>query len=204
MQASQHWDDVYASKGSDNVSWFQAHAERSLNLIDELGIDFDAPVVDVGCGGGTLIDDLMHAGCTDLTALDISAAALSLAKARLGERGALVRWLHSDVLAADLRSRHFALWHDRAVFHFLLLPEQRQAYVAKAAASVRPGGYLIVAAFAEDGPEQCSGLPVVRYTAGRLAQQFAPHFTLRRHELEAHPTPFGSVQQFVYCLLQRL
>jgi ubiquinone/menaquinone biosynthesis C-methylase UbiE len=131
--------------------------------------------------------------------LDLSAAALSAAKHRLGKLAAKVQWLQADVTKVDLPKSRFDVWHDRAVFHFLTEPEQRQAYVEQVFRTVRPGGHVIVATFAEDGPTQCSGLPVMRYSARELHEQFGEAFTLVKHVEEAHHTPSGDVQKFVYC-----
>lgn len=195
-----HWEQVYASKSSEAVSWYQPHAALSLELIRNCGLGPAAPIIDVGGGASTLVDDLLAAGHSDLTVLDLSANALAAARRRLGEAAARVHWIEADVTAAGLPRGRFAIWHDRAVFHFMTTPAQRAAYVATVRHAVRPGGYVIVASFAEDGPPRCSGLPVSRYAPQQLHAEFGAGFLLLGHREEGHHTPAGAVQQFVYCL----
>ncbi len=199
MESKSHWEKVYTTKRATSVSWYQEHAERSLSLVRGTGIAKSGAIIDVGGGASTLADDLLADGYSDVTVLDLSAAAMSAAKQRLGARAAGVEWQEADVTEVDLPSHRYDVWHDRAVFHFLTEPQQRQAYVETVFRSVKPGGHVIVATFAEDGPTQCSGLPVMRYAAGELHAQFGDAFTLLKHVKESHHTPSGSVQQFVYC-----
>lgn len=203
MDRKQHWERVYTTKSAEQVSWFQEHAAHSLQLICQTGVDRHAAIIDVGGGASTLADDLLNAGHTGLTVLDLSAAALETARQRLGERAGQVRWLTGDITRAELPRHAFDLWHDRAVFHFLTDPADRAAYVRQVLRAVRPGGHVIVATFAEDGPLQCSGLPVMRYRPEGLHAEFGDAFTLLKHNKEAHHTPFGSVQQFVYCYCRK-
>lgn len=203
MQPKQHWENVYATRATDSVSWFQPHAELSLGLIHATGVGKDAAIIDVGGGASTLVDDLLAEGYTDLTVLDLSASALEAARQRLGRKAEQVRWIEADITTVELPARHYDVWHDRAVFHFLTLPAQREAYVRTVFNAVKPGGHVIVATFAEDGPEQCSGLPVMRYRPDELHDEFGEAFTLLNHRKEAHHTPFGTVQQFVYCYCRR-
>ncbi|MBU1215695.1 MAG: class I SAM-dependent methyltransferase [Gammaproteobacteria bacterium] len=203
MQPKQHWEEVYTTKSTDSVSWFQPHASLSLDLIKATGAAKDAGIIDVGGGASTLVDDLLANGYSDLTVLDLSAHAMEAARQRLGKQEALVRWIEADITEVDLPSKRYDIWHDRAVFHFLTTPEQREAYVQTVFRSVKPGGHVIVATFAEDGPEQCSGLPVMRYRPEELHDQFGEAFTLLKHTKEAHHTPAGKVQQFVYCYCRR-
>lgn len=200
MHAKEHWQKVYSSKATNTVSWFQEHAEVSLQLIRETGVAPDAAIVDIGGGASVLVDDLLAAGFENLTVLDLSAAALRAAQDRLGsKRAQLVRWIEADITQADLPAWSYEVWHDRAVFHFLTGPEDRAAYVRLVSRAVKPGGHVIVATFAEDGPTQCSGLPVMRYGAEQLHGEFGPAFTLVEHRKEVHRTPFGTDQRFVYC-----
>lgn len=203
MQSREHWERVYSSKATDAVSWFQEHAESSLRLIQATGVSSAASVIDVGGGASTLVDDLLAHGYTNLTVLDLSAAALKAAQTRLGPRAGQVRWMEADVVQADLQQQGFDVWHDRAVFHFLTEPQERHAYVAKVLGAVKPGGHVIVATFAEDGPTQCSGLPVMRYSPDALHAEFGAPFLLQQHTKESHHTPFGTVQQFTYCYCRR-
>ncbi len=204
MQSKDHWEKIYTSKASDAVSWFQPHADRSLNLILGTGVDRDAAIIDVGGGASTLVDDLLENGYANLSVLDLSAAALETARKRLGAKADEVRWIEADVIRANLPANYFDVWHDRAVFHFLTTPEERAAYVRAVFDSVKPGGHVIVSTFADDGPDQCSGLPVMRYSADGLHDEFGESFELLRHEKEAHHTPSGNVQQFVYCYCRRV
>lgn len=204
MPSKDHWEHVYSTQKSADVSWFQPHAEQSLRLIRETGVAHDAAIIDVGGGASTLVDDLLLNHYTALTVLDLSAAALTAAQERLGASAARVRWLESDITRAELPVHAFDVWHDRAVFHFLTDPADRAAYVQAVLRSVKPGGHVIVATFAEDGPLQCSGLPVMRYDATALHAEFGTPFALLAHEREAHPTPFGTVQSFVYCYCRKL
>ncbi|HRP76939.1 MAG TPA: class I SAM-dependent methyltransferase [Rhodocyclaceae bacterium] len=204
MQAKSHWEHVYSSRSTERVSWFQEHAVHSLRLIRDTGAPRSAAIIDVGGGASTLVDDLLQAGYSDVTILDLSSAALVAAKARLGARADAVQWIEADITAATLPEARYDIWHDRAVFHFLTDPADRQAYVRAVLRAVRPGGHVIVATFAEDGPTECSGLPVMRYRADELHAQFGEPFMLLRHEKEAHQTPFGTIQQFVYCYCRKV
>jgi SAM-dependent methyltransferase len=203
MQSRAHWERVYATKPADRVSWYQEHAQQSLRLIRDTGVGLDASIIDVGGGASTLVDDLLAGGYTTITVLDLSATALAAAKARLGPRAEAVRWIEADVTSAELPAHGYDVWHDRAVFHFLTDPADRRAYVDVVIRAVKPGGHVIVATFAEDGPTQCSGLPVQRYSASGLHAEFGAPFTLLRHEKEEHHTPSGAVQRFVYCYCRR-
>jgi SAM-dependent methyltransferase len=203
MPTKDHWESVYSTKTAESVSWFQENAEQSLRLIRESGLPRDASIIDVGGGASRLVDGLLDAGYTRLSVLDISATAMAAARRRLGERAARVHWLETDILGAALPEQAYDLWHDRAVFHFLTDPADRQAYVDTVLRAVRPGGLVVVATFAEDGPERCSGLPVRRYRPDELHAEFGAPFLLLGHEKEAHRTPSGAVQQFVYCYCRR-
>lgn len=204
MQPKEHWESVYSSKPTDGVSWFQAHADQSLRLIRDTGVPLPAAIIDVGGGASTLVDDLLGNGYSNLAVLDLSATALSAAKARRGASSSGVHWLEADVIHADLAVHAYDVWHDRAVFHFLTTQQERSAYVRQVLRSVRPGGHVIVATFAEDGPTQCSGLPVMRYRPDQLHAEFGEPFTLLRHEQEEHHTPSGTVQKFVYCYCRKV
>jgi len=204
MQSKNHWEKIYTTKASDAVSWFQSHAEVSVGLVKATGAGLDAAIIDVGGGASTLVDDLLALGYTNLTVLDLSAAALAAARKRLGGKASAVRWIEADITKANLPDHQFDIWHDRAVFHFLTSPEDRAAYVQAVFRAVKPGGHVIVATFAEDGPNQCSGLPVMRYRPDELHAEFGEAFSLLRHEKEAHHTPSGTVQQFVYCYCRRM
>ena len=199
MQSKEHWERVYSTKAPTAVSWYQEHAALSVRLIEKTGVPKTAAIIDVGGGASTLVDDLLARGYHNVTVLDLSATALQAAKARLGSRADSVTWIEADICRAALPENAYDVWHDRAVFHFLTAPGDRQAYVRTTLRSVRPGGHVIVATFAEDGPTQCSGLPVMRYSADELHAQFGKAFALVAHDRESHHTPFGTIQEFTYC-----
>lgn len=203
MDNKQHWEQVYTTKASDSVSWFQEHADQSLRLIHNTRLGKDAAIIDVGGGTSRLVDDLVAEGYTDLTVFDLSSTALAVARQRLGKHADIVHWIEGDITRTKFPMNRFDIWHDRAVFHFLTDPADRHAYVERVLSSVRPGGHVIVATFAEDGPEKCSGLPVMRYQPEALHAVFGDTFQLVEHEKEAHHTPFGTVQQFVYCYCRK-
>ena len=196
---TEHWDKVYATKRPEEVSWYRAHLDTSLRLIENANGARSARIIDVGGGESTLVDDLLSRGYSNLTVLDLSQTALDVARHRLGPAGARVQWLQGDVTTYPFEPREFDIWHDRAVFHFLTDPRDRAAYVRQAARAVRIGGHVIVATFGTEGPRQCSGLDVVRYDADSLHDEFGTRFELVEHVEEAHVTPRGAVQQFIYC-----
>ena len=204
MDKEQHWEQVYTTKASDSVSWFQEHADQSLALIHHTGVTKASAIIDVGGGASILVDNLTEEGYSDLTVLDISSAALDVAKQRLKKHAESIQWIVGDITKVDLVENRYDLWHDRAAFHFLTEPDDRQAYVERIMHSVRPNGHVIIATFSEDGPEKCSGLPVMRYKPELLHAEFGENFLLVAHEKEAHNTPFGSVQQFVYCYCRKM
>lgn len=195
----EHWEKVYQTKPPAEVSWFQEHATRSLEIIRSIETPPDANIIDVGGGASTLVDDLLSSGVKHVCVLDLSASALEVARKRLGPLGDRVTWIEGDIRNVSLPERAFDIWHDRAVFHFLIDPADRLAYVRQVMKSVKPGGHVIVATFAPDGPEQCSGLPVARYEPDQLHGEFGSAFKLIEHAGEEHKTPWGSVQHFVYC-----
>lgn len=199
MQTRDHWEAVYSSRAANAVSWYQEHADRSLWLIRNTGVATSASIIDVGGGASTLVEDLLGEGYRNLTVLDVSAAALAASRQRLGSSADHVQWIEADITKASLPAASFDVWHDRAVFHFLTQPDDRAAYVNTLSASVKPGGYIIIATFAEDGPTHCSGLPVMRYSFDRLHAELGSAFSLVRYEKETHQTPSGSIQRFVYC-----
>jgi ubiquinone/menaquinone biosynthesis C-methylase UbiE len=203
MDNKQHWEQVYTTKASDSVSWFQEHAEHSLQMIKDTGLDKEAAVINVGGGASTLVDDLLAEGYSNLAVLDISGAALNVAKQRLGKLADAVKWIEGNITDVELPVHQFDIWHDRAVFHFLTVLADRQAYVKQVMRAVRPGGHVIVATFAEDGPEKCSGLAAMRYCPESLHAEFGDDFLLIEHKKETHQTPFETKQQFIYCYCRK-
>ncbi|MBA8884246.1 class I SAM-dependent methyltransferase [Dokdonella fugitiva] len=198
-----HWDAVYRTRADTQTSWHCAHLDTSLRLLDALGLDAGAPVIDVGGGRSTFVDDLLARGLREVSVLDVAGEALAQARARLGASAAQVHWIAGDATTVELPAAHFAAWHDRAAFHFLVDADARRRYATTLACTVRPGGHAIIATFAPDGPERCSGLPVRRYDAAALAADFTPAFSLVAAERDLHRTPAGGEQAFTYVLLRR-
>ena len=193
----EHWQRVYRATKPAEASWFQPVPERSLELIRLTGIPPGAPILDVGGGSSTLADHLAMAGFQDVTVLDVAPLSLNAAQARLGVTATQVHWITADI--TEFRpERSYALWHDRAVFHFLVEPRRRQRYLDVLRTTLAAGGHLIVAAFGPEGPARCSGLPVLRYSADQLGALLGPGFSLVQSEVEDHVTPQGHRQQFVY------
>jgi len=202
MDRRSHWERIYETKRPDQVSWFQAEARLSRQLIERVASDRRAQIIDIGAGASTLVDGLLAVGYRSLTVIDLSAAALAVAQRRLGPAAEYVDWHAADVLTAEFPTTTYDVWHDRAVFHFLTDALDREKYVEQVRHAVRPGGHVLVATFAEDGPTRCSGLEVVRYSPSALHGQFGADFQLIESQRELHTTPSGTVQAFTYCLCQ--
>ena len=196
MNRREHWDQAYHAKGPQGVSWFQQRPDVSLALIAQSGIDKAAGVIDVGGGASTLADHLLAAGYGNLAVLDVSPVALAEARTRLGARAARVEWIEGDVTTFR-PARRFALWHDRAVFHFLTAPQDRRLYVESMRRALEPGGTAIMATFALDGPAKCSGLDVVRYDEAAMLAEMRSEFALQETRREIHRTPWEAEQRFV-------
>jgi len=197
-----HWDNIYERTSPLEVSWFQSVPALSLRLIQAAAPGKDEPLVDVGGGASVLVDCLLREGYRRLAVLDISARALALARARLGDAASQVEWFEADV--TDFTPPHpFRLWHDRAVFHFLTDPADRRGYMETLNRAVPPGGHVIIAAFAVGGPTRCSGLEIVQYDAARLGAELGPGFRLLEEAGELHRTPGGQEQKFSYFRYQR-
>jgi trans-aconitate methyltransferase len=197
-----HWQTVYATKAEDEVSWFQASPAPSLEAIALAGSQHGSAIIDVGGGASRLVDHLLAEGFRDVTVLDLSGAALDAARVRLGAEAAKVHWIVADVTAWE-PPRTYDIWHDRAAFHFLTEAPDRAAYVARLTRALKIGGHAIIATFATDGPERCSGLPVMRYDAMSLGQALGPAFRLVdtwRHE---HATPRDARQRFQFSVFRR-
>lgn len=194
-----HWQGVYQARDSDQVSWYQDVPESSLALIEATGLSHHERVVDVGGGHSRLIDHLVASGWDQVTVLDIAGSALAAARRRLGQAARRVEWVERDLLAWQPRLP-YALWHDRALLHFFNDEAARAGYLRVLRAALRPGGYALIGTFAEDGPEQCSGLPVRRYSPASLAAWLGADFTLMQSRLDPHRTPAGKVQHFQFSL----
>jgi trans-aconitate methyltransferase len=197
-----HWETVYTTRDETAVSWFQDSPSPSLELIEQLEPGKDAGVIDIGGGASRLVDALLDRGFRRPTVLDISQAALDLACLRLGRRASYAQWITDDVTQWEPSGR-FDIWHDRAAFHFLVDAPDRAAYVARLARALRPGGYAIIATFAPDGPDKCSGLPVYRTDAAGLARELGEAFTLVESRTHDHVTPQNSSQRFQFSVFRR-
>ncbi len=199
MDPKTHWDKIYTTQAPESVSWYRAHLETSLALIERAAASRSANIVDIGGGESTLVDDLLLRGYKNLTVLDVSQTAIEVTKRRMGPAADQVRWLVGDILEIGLEPRAYDLWHDRAVFHFLTTQKERIAYVRQVARAVKPGGHVIVSTFGPEGPTKCSGLEVMRYDADSLHDEFGGSFRLVESSKELHQTPSGRTQQFLYC-----
>lgn len=203
MDRKQHWDTVYTTKAANEVSWFQDNPALSLDLIDQSGMPKTAALVDIGGGASRLVDTLLAQNYSDVTVLDIAEPALAASKARLGDQAQRVHWIAADITHWQ-PPRSYAMWHDRAVFHFLTDAADRDAYRRALLAGTASGSQIVIASFAPDGPERCSGLPVMRYAPESLLTELGAEFALRDARREEHHTPGGSIQRFQYsCLLRR-
>lgn len=199
MDAKPHWARIYETLAPTELSWYQEQPRLSLDLIHSTGASTAAQIIDVGGGTSRLVDALLAEGYQHVTVLDISGRALALAQQRLGPRAAAVTWIEADITMVDLPRHGYDVWHDRAVFHFLLQPEERRRYVETMRHEVRRDGHVIVATFALEGPTRCSGLKVVRYSPASLADEFGAEFELVQSTKELHRTPLGVEQAFLYC-----
>jgi len=197
-----HWENVYSTKRDTEVSWFEEYPATSCELIRATGVGPDAAIIDIGGGASHLADALLAQGFRDITVLDLSDQALAVSQARLGARAADVHWLATDVTKWEPK-RGYDVWHDRAAFHFLTEAADRAAYAQRVASAVRPGGHVIIGTFAPEGPERCSGLPVMRHDAASLSVMLGSAFTLVESRAYDHPTPAGAVQRFQFSRFRR-
>ncbi len=198
----EHWEKIYSEKNPDEVSWFQEVPKKSLDLINLSGVSKDGNVIDVGGGASVLVDRLLENGMKNITVLDISSKALEYAKKRLGNRAQQVKWVVADVTQFN-PSEKFDLWHDRAVFHFLTEASDRKRYAEIVGHSIKPGGHLILASFALDGPDKCSNLPVCRYDGEMIEHELGNNFKLIKEDSETHLTPWKKEQKFRYFLFSK-
>ena len=202
IDRQKHWNDTYSAKAENQVSWFQVNPERSLELIIAAAPAHNAPIIDIGGGASRLADTLLALGYGDLTVLDIAETGLSRSKARLGAQAKKISWIVADVTTWQ-PPRRWQVWHDRAVFHFLTEPAAQDAYIAALKRGTATGSSIIMATFALNGPERCSGLPVQRYSPATLAQRLGAEFVLYAESDESHATPFGTMQEFQYAAFRR-
>jgi ubiquinone/menaquinone biosynthesis C-methylase UbiE len=198
-----HWENVYSTKGEEDVSWFQETPAISLELLALAGATPGDAVIDIGGGASRLVDSLMDQGFSDVTVLDLSEAALAAARTRLGGKADAVDWIAADATAWAPREAAYDIWHDRAAFHFLTEPADQRAYLDRLERGLRKGGRVIIGTFAPDGPEKCSGLPVARHDAATLQALLGAGFVLADHRRHEHATPWGSVQKFQFSTFRR-
>ncbi len=198
----EHWQKIYSEREPTAVSWHQENPARSLILIEETGVAADAPIIDIGGGASRLVDRLSEIGYRSVTVLDLAPLALSQAQERLGERARDIIWIDDDVLEHPF-AHTYAVWHDRAVFHFLTEAKDRARYVAQLESAVEPGGHVIIATFSPDGPVMCSGLPVQRHSPESLTECLEASFDVVDFQEEAHHTPSGKTQHFLYGRFRR-
>jgi len=203
MDAQSHWDKVWAIRRPETLSWYSPHLELSLSLIARVASSLAAPIIDVGGGASTLVDDLLLHGYENVTVLDISKEALDIARRRLDTNAGRAHWIVADILDAKLEPNAYEIWHDRAVFHFLTQPEDRANYMRQLTQALKPGGHLIIGTFGPAGPPTCSGLDVVRYDEEALQKEFGKQFHLIEGSCELHHTPEGITQEFLYCCFRR-
>ena len=199
MNRKDHWQQVYSSKQTENLGWYKPHLTTSLNWIKALNLALEAPVIDIGGGASTLVDDLLELGYRSVTVLDISVNATLAARLRLAKKAQQVTWLEGDITTIDLPEHRYELWHDRAVFHFLTEHKQQRMYRQNLLKALRPGGHLIIGTFAPEAPAMCSGLPVQRYSPEQLENTLGEEFQLVRQHNELHITPGGVEQMYLYC-----
>jgi len=195
--ATSHWNLAYQGRGATGVSWHREHLEVSLELLKRAGLNPDSAVIDIGGGASTLVDELLTRGFADLTVLDVSEEVLAKVGARLGDRRRFVTLLQEDITTFQ-PARKYALWHDRAVFHFLTSGADRERYRNALLGATQPGSHVIIATFGPEGPTRCSGLDTRRYDAATLAAELGSDFDLRSSSIDFHPTPAGVQQQFLY------
>jgi SAM-dependent methyltransferase len=199
---SSHWDAIYESKEDGDLTWFQASSTVSLELIELANLPTEAAIVDVGGGVSRLIDGLLAAKFENITVVDVSGAAIEKSRARLGSKGDFIRWITGDILACPLETGSVDLWHDRAVFHFLLTASDRDKYITCIRSALKPGGFVVISTFGPDGPERCSGLQICRYNPQKLAASLGPEFVLLESKPENHVTPTGAIQAFTCCIFR--
>ncbi len=199
MEIKSHWESVYKAKKPTEVSWYQPHLNKSLEFILDTGVHHESEIIDVGGGASTLADDLLARSFKRITVVDISSNSLDISKARMDEQAQNIHWIEGDITSVSLPVCHYDLWHDRAVFHFLINPEDRKGYIENLKRSLKPGGHLIMATFGLKGPERCSGLEVGRYGSDMLRRELGSEFRLLQAQEEEHITPQGLKQHFLYC-----
>ncbi len=204
MNLKAHWEQAYSNRPPEQLGWYRPHLDASLALIESAGLRPDQPLIDVGGGASTLVDDLLARGYRRITVADLSDAALDRARRRLGQRADLVTWVSVDIRHAELPAGGYDLWHDRAVFHFLTAAEDRAAYLSRLRYALAPDGQAVFGVFAPDAPPRCSGLDGRRYSAEMLRDEIGKGFVLAEQRDEPHTTPGGVAQHYFCCRFRRV
>ena len=202
MLRKEHWENIYANKQMNEVSWFQQEPTTSLALIQENTQSKDDAIIDIGGGDGFLVDNLLELGYTNITVLDISANAINKVKERLGINADKVKWIISDI-TEFIPTEQYDIWHDRAVFHFLTQQKDIEYYKVLANENISANGYFILATFADDGPERCSGLQVCKYSEKDMENSFSTGFRMKESFKYKHLTPFGTIQNFTFSVFRK-
>jgi len=202
MTRTGHWNTIYRTKDERELSWFEGLPELSLRLMESAGLTVETCVLDVGGGDSHLVDVLEARGLDCLAVLDVSGVALARARTRLGVRASVPLWIEADV-TGEWTLKPMDIWHDRAVFHFLTEVEDRVRYGNHLRQTLKVGGTAIVATFAPDGPDRCSGLPVMRYSPETLSLELGSELELVEAVPYTHTTPWGVMQSFHYCRFLR-
>lgn len=200
----EHWEEIYRKKANIDMSWYVPHLDASLSMIENLNLSIETPIIDVGSGDSTLVDDLLLRGFRNITLLDISSLALEVTCKRLGNLSSYITSIDSDITTVSLPPQSYGLWHDRAVFHFLTDINDIKAYLKNLNEGLQVNGYAILATFSKDGPEECSQLPITRYSISELEETIGEEFNLIESSVAMHVTPWKSVQPFTYCLFQKI
>lgn len=198
----QHWEQVYATKSPQEVSWTQEVPVTSLEFIRSFGLNKSARIIDIGGGDSRLVDFLVEAGYEQVSVLDISGKALERARQRLGEKASLVTWIESDITAFEPTAQ-YDIWHDRATFHFITTGEEIALYLSIAQRAISDRGFAVIGTFSENGPKKCSGLPIRQYSEASLTAQLAQGFEKIRCLTEDHTTPFQTTQNFLFCSFRK-
>jgi len=203
IDRKKHWESIYNTKDTQQVSWFQPTPEMSLDFIKELNIPLTAKIIDVGGGDSLLVDHLLQLGYKDVTVLDISEKSLKNAKMRLGPQAKQVTWIVADI-TEFVSVTHYDLWHDRAAFHFLTNAQEIESYVLTVKNSLAPDGIMVIGTFSDKGPTECSGLEIAQYSEESMTSLFTENFSKIKCLLTDHQTPSGDQQNFIFCCFKKL
>ena len=197
----EHWENIYATKVIQELSWFQKVPTTSLELINQVAKNKHDAIIDIGGGDGFLVDNLIELGYTDITVLDISKNAIDRAIKRLGKLAKKVKWIVADI-TKFFPQQEYVIWHDRAVFHFLTKKQEKENYRELVNSIV--SGYFIIATFSDQGPNKCSGLEICNYSKKDMQAYFSGIFIMTSSFKYNHPTPFGTCQNFIFSVFNKM